>query len=63
MQATIGDLLHMRSNTVGKRDKIAEIIQVLGAAGSPPYLIRFPDGRQSLVYPGPDCVVEHPRSP
>ena len=29
-----------------------------GSKGGPPYLVRFPDGHETLVFPGPDCVVE-----
>jgi hypothetical protein len=58
MQATIGDRLHVHSHTVGARDKIGEIVEVRGERGSPPYLVRFADGHESLVYPGPDSVVE-----
>lgn len=59
MQATVGDRLHVHSNAVGARDRIAEIIEVRGSKGGPPYLVRFPDGRETLIFPGPDCVVEH----
>jgi hypothetical protein len=58
MEAKIGDRLHVHSNTVGARDRVAEIIEVRGPSGGPPYLVRYPDGRESLVYPGPDCVIE-----
>jgi len=58
MQATVGDRLHVHSNTVGAQDKIALIIEVRGEKGAPPYLVRFPDGHETLVYPGPDCVIE-----
>lgn len=60
MQATVGDRLHVHGRTVGTSDKVAEIVEVRGAQGSPPYLVRFPDGRENLVYPGPDSVVETP---
>jgi hypothetical protein len=58
MQATVGDRLHVHAKIVGQRDRYAEIIEVRGADGAPPYLVRFPDGHESLLYPGPDCVVE-----
>jgi hypothetical protein len=58
MDAKIGDRLHVHSNTVGARDKVGEIIEVRGRAGAPPYLVRFPDGHESLIFPGPDCVIE-----
>jgi hypothetical protein len=62
MQATVGDRLHVHSNTVGDPDRIAEIIEVRGQDGNPPYLVRFPDGHESLIFPGSDSVVEHPSS-
>jgi Domain of unknown function (DUF1918) len=58
MQATVGDRLHVRSRSVGQKDRFGEVIEVRGANGGPPYLVRFADGHESLVYPGPDCVVE-----
>ena len=58
MQATIGDRLHVHSNTVGAQDRIAVILEVRGEQGAPPYLVRFPDGHETLVYPGSDCVIE-----
>jgi hypothetical protein len=58
MEAKIGDRLHVHSNTVGARDRVAEIVEVRGNQGQPPYLVRFPDGHETLVYPGTDCVVE-----
>jgi uncharacterized protein DUF1918 len=58
MQATVGDRLHIHSNSVGTQDRVGEIIEVRGENGRPPYLIRYPDGHETLVYPGPDCVVE-----
>ncbi len=60
MQARVGDRLHVRGHTVGAADRVAEIIEVRGEEGRPPYRVRYPDGRESLVYPGPDCVVETP---
>ena len=58
MQAAIGDRLHVHGNVVGHPDKMGEIVEVHGAAGSPPYLVRFDDGHTGLCFPGPDAVVE-----
>jgi uncharacterized protein DUF1918 len=58
MQAQVGDRLHVHSNSVGARDRVAEIVEVQGSDGQPPYRVRFDDGHESLVFPGPDCVVE-----
>jgi hypothetical protein len=44
---------------VGEMDRSGEIIEVQGDSGTPPYLVRFDDGHQGLVFPGPDAVVEH----
>lgn len=41
-------------------DRVGEIIEVKGPGGTPPYLVRFEDGHQGLVFPGPDAVVEPP---
>ncbi|HLU32839.1 MAG TPA: DUF1918 domain-containing protein [Natronosporangium sp.] len=60
MRATVGDRLHVYGSKVGEADKVAEIIEVRGKQGGPPYLVRFPDGRESLIYPGPDSVVLSP---
>ena len=58
MRAGIGDRVHIHGRTVGSRDRFGEIIEVRGDNGAPPYLVRFPDGHESLFFPGPDCVVE-----
>jgi hypothetical protein len=58
MQANTGDRLHVHGRNVGNPDQLGEIIEVRGPDGAPPYLVRFPDGRETLVFPGPDCVIE-----
>lgn len=60
MHASVGDRLHVHGRKVGNTDKVAEIIEVRGQRGTPPYWVRFPDGRETLVYPGSDCVIESP---
>lgn len=60
MRAEVGDQLHVSGHKVGWPDQTAEIISVRGADGTPPYVVRFPDGHESLVFPGPDASVEHP---
>ncbi|NUR82509.1 MAG: DUF1918 domain-containing protein [Nonomuraea sp.] len=59
MNATVGDRLLVHGNTVGERDRGGEIIEILGQDGGPPYSVRFDDGHTGLVFPGPDCVVQH----
>jgi len=61
MQAAVGDRLHMHSNMVGQPERTARIVEVRGAGGEPPYLVKFDDGDTSLVFPGPDAVIERRR--
>ena len=58
MRAAVGDHLHVHGHTVGQQDRRGEIVEVRGAGGEPPYLVRFPDGHETLVFPGPDAVIE-----
>ena len=58
MRATVGDRLHVHAAHVGEMDRTGEIIEIKGPSGTPPYLVRFADGHQGLVFPGPDAVIE-----
>ncbi|MDG4865124.1 DUF1918 domain-containing protein [Streptomyces sp. T-3] len=61
MQASVGDTLLVHGRIVGQHDRVAEIVEVLGDNGSPPYRVRFEDGHEALMSPGPDTVVRHQR--
>jgi hypothetical protein len=61
MHAVVGDRFHVRGKVVGQLERMGEIVEVRGAGGEPPYLVRFDDGHTSLVFPGPDVIIEHPR--
>ena len=63
MKAQIGERLLFRGKKVGSADHTAEVLQVRGDDGAPPYLVRFGDGHERLVFPGTDCQVlpvDHP---
>ena len=61
MHAVTGDRLVVRSHHVGERERVAEILEVHGADGTPPYLVRWSDTEQeALIFPGADASVEHP---
>lgn len=62
MHASKGDRLVVHGRTVGQEDHKVEIIEVLGEKGEPPYRVRAQDGHESIMSPGPDSVVEHPKS-
>ncbi|MEU4348119.1 DUF1918 domain-containing protein [Streptomyces sp. NPDC023838] len=63
MRATEGDQLVQHGRVVGQHDRMGEIVQVLGENGTPPYRVRFPDGHESIMAPGPDCAVQHTGEP
>jgi hypothetical protein len=58
MRAAIGDTLHIHTNHLGMSEDLAEILEVRGTDGAPPYLVQFKDGRKRLLFPGPDAVIE-----
>ncbi|MFV2118907.1 DUF1918 domain-containing protein [Streptomyces sp. Act-28] len=59
MEATVGDKLLVHGRVVGRHDRTAEIVEVLGEHGHPPYRVRFDDGHEAVMSPGPDAVVRH----
>jgi hypothetical protein len=59
MKAVVGDELTVKGRHQGDGDRHGEIIEVHGAGGSPPYLVRWRDGHQSVFFPSADTVVEH----
>ncbi len=58
MRADVGDHLRVQGRVVGNAPKVGEVVEVVGADGEPPYRVRYPDGRETLLFPGPDTVVE-----
>jgi len=59
MEAHVGDRLVVKGHKVGGGEKIAEILEVRGKNGEPPYVVRWlDDGRESFVIPGPDASIE-----
>jgi Domain of unknown function (DUF1918) len=60
MRARVGERLRIHGRTVGEQDQEGEIIEVRGAEGEPPYVVRFDDGHEKLVFPGPDAQIEPP---
>jgi hypothetical protein len=63
MHASKGDTLRMHGRVVGQHDHDAEIVEVLGTEGNPPYRVRYQDGHESVMSPGPDCVVRSKAEP
>ncbi len=62
MRAKPGDRLVIKGHRVGEAEKDAEILDVQGENGEPPYFVRWSaDGHEGLVFPGSDATVEHRR--
>lgn len=58
MKAQSGDRIIIRGRTVESPDRHGEIVEARGEDGGAPYLIRFDDGHESVVFPGGDLVLE-----
>ena len=60
MQASVGDRIVIKGHRVGEPDRDAEVLDVLGDGGGPPYRIRWGDnGHETLFFPGSDAFVQH----
>ena len=60
MHASVGDRLVIVGHRVGQPQREAEILEVQGADGSPPYRVRWGDtGQEGLIFPGSDASVQH----
>ena len=60
LRAAAGDRLVIHGHHVGEPERDAEILEVLGDDGAPPYLVRWTDdGHVSRFYPSTDAYIEH----
>jgi hypothetical protein len=60
VKAAVGDRIVIHGHHIGEPDRDAEIVEVRGEGGDPPFVVRWgDDGHQSLFFPGPDASVEH----
>jgi hypothetical protein len=58
MHAKPGDCIVIRGHRTGQADRDCEVVEVRGADGGPPYLVRWGDtGHETLFFPGPDAFV------
>ena len=56
MNAHVGDELVIRSHQVGRSDQHGEIIEIITTGGQH-YRVRWSDGRETILFPGPDATV------
>ena len=60
MRASVGDRLIIKGHHVGEPDRDAEILEVRGTDGGPPYIVQWDEtGHETLFFPGSDAVIEH----
>lgn len=56
-RAKIGDRLVLSPRTDEGAARVAVVVEVLGADGSPPFVVRWADGSQTVVYPSSAAYV------
>ena len=59
MRAALGDELLVRGRHVDDPERTGVIIAIHGENGSPPYLVRWKDGRVTVLFPSSDTEVGH----
>lgn len=59
MKAQVGDGLTVMGRHQGDEVRHGEIIEVHGADGAPPYLVRWRDGHETVFFPSSDTITEH----
>lgn len=66
VRAEKGDVVEVSGRRVGDPGRKGEILEVLGAAARPHYLVRWEDGHESVFYPGEGTTIRThagPRQP
>lgn len=58
MKAHAGDHLTIKGHRVGESERTGEILEVREEDGETRYLVRWEDGHEAWLYPGPDAFVE-----
>jgi Domain of unknown function (DUF1918) len=59
MKAEVGDEVLCRGRHVSDVDRVGVVVEVRGADGAPPYLVRWKDGHESMLFPSADTLIEH----
>ena len=57
MRASVGDRLVVEGRKVDDARREGEVVEVHGQDGAPPYLVKWSDGHEGLMFPGPDAHV------
>ncbi|MEJ2867169.1 DUF1918 domain-containing protein [Actinomycetospora sp. OC33-EN08] len=59
MSADVGDRITLHANAVDTPDRTGTIVGILGTDG-PPYRVRFDNGDETILTPGPDATIAAP---
>lgn len=60
MRASVHDRIIVPAAHFGEPHRDAEILEVRGHDGAPPYQVQWSDtGHEGLYFPGPDAVIHH----
>ncbi|MDQ0613341.1 hypothetical protein QF046_000982 [Microbacterium sp. W4I4] len=59
MQIAAGSRIVIHGARVGSAERHGTVLETHGEGDGPPYLVKFEDGHESLIFPGVDCEVEH----
>jgi len=57
MKAHQGDHIILAARHTDEPTRHGEVLEVRGANGDPPYLVRWADGHTGLMYPGPGSIL------
>lgn len=57
MKAQVGDQMVVEGRTDSQHRRQGEVVEVRGDDGAPPYVVRWEDGHEGLMFPGPDAHV------
>ena len=60
MHANVGDRIVVRGHQVGDVNREGVVVEVHGAEGGPPYLVRWSDGHEAVFFPGSDAAIQPP---
>ena len=63
LHAKPGDRLVVHGHHQGEAPRDAEVLEVLGEDGGPPYRVRWEDGHEAEVFPGSDVLIQHLAGP
>ena len=53
----VGDLVVVSGHRVGDRERLGEILEVVGDQGHERYRVRWDDDTESIFYPGNDATI------